>query len=538
MRTLSLGLLSLAISLRLAAQSEHHDHSAHAHERLGTVSFANSCSAAAKPKITRAVALLHSFWYRESAKTFREAAAADPRCGIAWWGVAMTNYHPVWPTPYSPSELTDGMEAAKKAKLVGAKTPRERAYIDAIALFFKDADRTDLNSRARAYEAAMESLVARFPDDDEARVFYGLSLIAHGMALPADKTYTWQKKAAGIFNEMLDKYPDHPGISHYLIHSFDYPALAPLALKAAHTYAKIAPSSPHALHMPSHIFVRMGMWPETIASNLASAKAALDYVARVRPGVAAFDALHAYDYLTYAYLQRGEDVEAEKLVDEIAAIKTLDAENFAGYYAIAAVPGRVALERRRWADAAALTVKPENFPWDRYAYAEALTWYVRAVGAARGGNPARARTDVARLQQLHQKLRTEKSLYWADQLEVQRRTAEAWIARAEGRNDEALALLRSAADLEDLMDKSPVTPGPMIPAREMVGDLLMELDQPQEALTAYEAALKESPLRLNGLSGAARAALMSGDRQKAAQYYATLAKQLGGTATAEVAAAH
>lgn len=500
-----------ALALSLALQ---HDHAPgdHAHERLGTVSFASSCSATAKPMITRAVALLHSFWYDESEKTFRAAAAADPRCGIAWWGVAMSNYHQVWPTPYSPTELARGIEAAQKAKSVGAKTPRERAYIDAIALFFKDAGTTDIIPRQRAYETAMESLVARFPGDDEARIFYGLALVAHGMSLPTDKTYAYQKKAAGILNALLEKHPDHPGIAHYLIHSFDYPALAPLALKAAHAYAKIAPSSPHALHMPSHIFVRLGMWPETIGSNIASADAARAHATRTHPGTASRDMLHAYDYLAYAYLQRGEVAKARALVDEIATIKALDVENFAGYYALAAVPARVALETRQWAEAAALTVKPENFPWDRYAYAEAITVYARAIGAARSGNPERARADVERLQQLRQKLADQKNGYWADQVDAQRRVAEAWIARAEGRNDEALSILRSAADLEDSMDKSPVTPGAVLPAREMLGDLLMELNQPAKALEAYEATLKDSPNRLNGRSGAARAAQLAAGR--------------------------
>ena len=485
-------------TLLLAAQMEMHDH-AHNDERLGTVSFASSCSAAAQPMITRGVALLHSFWYEESEKTFRAAAAADPRCGIAWWGAAMSNYHQVWPTPYSPAELARGVEAAQKAKSAGANTERERMYIDAIAAFFKDQNR-------QAYESAMESLVAKFPDDDEARIFYGLALVAHGMSMPTDKTYAYQKKGAAIFNALLKKHPDHPGIAHYLIHSFDYPALAPLALDAAYAYSKIAPSSPHALHMPSHIFVRLGMWQETIESNIAAAKAAREYAVRAHPGAASFDMLHAYDYLAYAYLQRGEDQKVAPLVDELASIQALDVENFAGYYALAAVPARFALERHRWADAAALTVKPANFPWDRYAYAEAITAFARAVGAARSGNPARAREDVERLQQLRQKLVDQKNAHWADQVEVQRRLADGWIARAEGRNDEALALLRSAADLEDSMDKSPVTPGSIIPAREMLADLLLELNQPQKAFEAYQAVLKDSPKRRNALAGAKSAA--------------------------------
>jgi tetratricopeptide (TPR) repeat protein len=480
-------------ALFLAAQMEMHDH-AHAQERLGTVSFASSCNAAAQPMITRGVALLHSFWYEEAEKTFRAAADADPQCGIAWWGAAMSNYHQVWPAPYSPAELKRGIEAAEKAKAAGAKTERERMYIDAIAAFFHGENRL-------AYESAMESLVAKYPDDDEARIFYALALVAHGMSQPTDKTYTYQKKAAGILNAMLKKHPEHPGIAHYLIHSFDYPALAPLALDAAYAYSRIAPSSPHALHMPSHIFVRLGMWPETIDSNIASAKAARDYAARNHPGAMPFDALHAYDYLAYAYLQRGEDEKAKALVDELATIKSLDVENFAGYYALAAVPARYALERHQWADAARLTVTPKNFPWERYPYAEAITAFARGVGAARSGDPERALENVARLQALRQTLIDQKNTYWADQVDVQFRLVYGWFARAKGRNDEAVHILRVAADLEDSMDKSPVTPGAIIPAREMLADLLLELDQPQKALEAYQAVLKDSPKRRNALAG-------------------------------------
>jgi tetratricopeptide (TPR) repeat protein len=512
----------------LTAQEHQHEHGGTAPERLGTVSFPVSCNGGLQPQFTRAVALLHSFWYEQAEKAFRDVAAADPRCGMAWWGVAMSNYHQVWPSPYSPAELARGIAAAEKAKAIGAKTPREQGYIDAIAAFYKDADKVDIRTRAGAYEAAMERLTSRFPDDDEAAVFYGLALVAHGMSAATDKTYAFQKKAAGILNAFLAKHPDHPGIAHYLIHSFDYPALAPLALNAAYAYAKIAPSSPHALHMPSHIFVRLGMWQETIDSNIASADAAWAYSRHAHPGAAPFDALHAYDYLAYAWLQRGDDDKVKKLVEELSAIKALDVENFAGYYAMAAVPARFALERRRWSDAAALTVRPASFPWDRYGYAEALTHFARAVGSARAGDPTKARAGVERLVQLRQKLRDQKNDYWADQIDVQRRLAEGWIARAEGAGEKALALLREAADLEDSMDKSPVTPGSIVPAREMLGELLLEMNQPEKALEAYERSLKDSPNRLNGLSGAARAAELAGDRAKARAYYLQLAKLFDG----------
>jgi tetratricopeptide (TPR) repeat protein len=522
MRPQALACLLLLAAYPLQGQVEEHAH----RERLGTVAFPISCNSAAQAHFTRAVALLHSFWYEEAEKGFLETAKADPACGMAWWGVAMSNYHQVWPSPYSPAELARGISAAGKAVAAGARTEREKTYIDAIAAFYRDAETVDIVSRARAYEAVMQRLTTTFPDDDEGEIFYGLALIAHGMSTPADKTYAFQKKAAEIFNRLLRKHPDHPGIAHYLIHSFDYPSLAPLALDAAYAYAKIAPSSPHALHMPSHIFVRLGMWPETIESNLSSAKAARDHAARTHPGTAAFDALHAYDYLAYAYLQTGDDDKVRQLADELSEIKALDVENFAGYYALAAVPARLALERRRWNDAAELTVRPADFPWDRYPYAEALIYFARAIGQARRGEPAKARADVAQLEQLREKLLNAKNAYWAGQVDVEIRAAEGWIARAEGRNGEAETLLRSAAELEDSTDKSPVTPGSLLPAREMLGDLLLELNQPQKALESYERSLKDSPNRLNGLSGAARAAQSAGDVAKARSYYVRIARLL------------
>jgi tetratricopeptide (TPR) repeat protein len=525
MRIVAISILLLS-TVNLLAQMEQHDHHAEGVERLGTVTFPTSCMPAAQAKFTRAVALLHSFWYEEAEKGFRGAAAIDPQCGMAWWGVAMSNYHPVWPSPYAPAELARGVAAAAKAKAIGAKTAREQGYIDSIAAFYNDAEHVDLNTRARAYEAGMQRLTAAFPDDDEAAIFYGLSLIAHGMSVPTDKTYAYQKQAAEIFNRLLKTHPDHPGIAHYLIHSFDYPALAPLALDAAYAYAKIAPSSPHALHMPSHIFVRLGMWPETIESNLKSSNAAREHAAHAHPGSVSFDDLHASDYLAYAHLQLGQDEPVRQLADKLAAIKALDTENFAGYYAMASVPARYALERKRWSDAAALTVRPAEFPWDRYAYAEAVTYFASGMGKARGGNPAGAHADVEKLKQLRQMLLDQKNTYWANQVTVQIDAVDGWTAHAEGHDDAAEASLRKAADLEDSMDKSPVTPGSILPAREMLGDFLLMTSRPQEALDAYERSLKDSPGRLNGLSGAAHAAQLAGDREKARTYYVQVAKLL------------
>ncbi len=518
----ALAILVLS-ALPLLAQEHEHEHGSA--ERLGTIDFPVTCSPAAQSTFTRGVALLHSFWYEEAEKTFRHAAEIDPKCGMAWWGVAMCNYHQVWPTPYTSAELQRGIDAAAKAASIGAKSARERAYINAVTVLYKDAKKAEVQQRARAYEAAMQRLSTQFADDDEAAIFYALILINHGMAMPKDKTYAFQKQAAEILNRLLPRHPDHPGIAHYLIHSFDYPALAPLALNAANAYAKIAPSSPHALHMPSHIYVRLGMWKETIESNLASARAANDYAIANHPGSTAFDALHAYDYLTYAWLQRGEDEKVRGLVEQLRGVKKLDTENFAAFYALAAVPARYAIERRRWREAMALPLL-DALPWSQYAYAESLTHFARALGAARLHETAKAMESIARLAQLHQTLLDQKNPYWAEQVEVQQQEAQAWLARAEERNGDARTLMQSAADLEDSMDKSPVTPGAIIPAREMLGELLLELNEPSAALGAFETSLKSAPNRLNGLAGAARAAQLEGEIGKAREYYAKIAQLL------------
>ncbi|MEO8033758.1 MAG: hypothetical protein ABI837_04950, partial [Acidobacteriota bacterium] len=371
----------------LFAQHDHHDHGSPDLGDLGKVRFATSCSAAAQGDITRGVALMHSFWYVEAEKAFRAAAAADETCGIAWWGVAMANYHPVWQPP-TPQELQTGVDAAAKAKAVGAKSERERAFIEAINAFYADWEHTNHAMRALAYESAMEKLAAANPSDDEASIFYALSLL--GTASPNDKTYARQKKAAAILNRVLPNEKEHPGVAHYIIHSFDYPELASLALPAARAYAKIAPASPHALHMPSHIFTRLGLWDESIASNLASKKKAHDYVITRDPEMSAFDELHAVDYLVYAYLQKGLDAEAKKYVDVAASVKKLDNPNFAAAYAISAVPARYALERREWKEAAALTV-PKSISFDKFQYAEANIHFAREIGAARVGDLTTAR---------------------------------------------------------------------------------------------------------------------------------------------------
>ncbi|HEX4900392.1 MAG TPA: hypothetical protein VFV61_07650 [Pyrinomonadaceae bacterium] len=517
-RFLTVILLAL-FCFAVADAQEMHTHRHDPSEKLGRVNFPVSCNAAAQRQFNRATALLHSFWYEEAEKTYTAITRMQPKCSMAYWGVAMSLYHPVW-APATPAELQKGWAAVEKAKTVGEITVRERDYIAAIEAFYRDSGALDHRNRALAYEKAMERVSLSHPKDREAEIFYALALL--GTALNTDKTYANQKKAADILNRVLSEEPDHPGVAHYLIHSFDYPQLATLALPAARSYAKIAPSSPHALHMPSHIFTRLGLWQESIQSNLASAAIAKKHVAISHPGAASFDELHALDYLVYAYLQGAEDQKSRQILVQVAALKKVDAPVVAAAYAFTAIPARYALERRRWSEAARLELHPASFPWDHFRYAEALIYYARAVGAARSGNPASARKDVEKLSAIQSAITEPRGSYWANQAEVERRTANAWLALAEGNKAEALTLMRSAADLEATTEKHPVTPGPIIPARELLGDMLIELDQPEQALREFEGSLGDSPNRFNGLFGAARAAELSGDKKKAGDYYAKI----------------
>jgi len=507
------------LCLSPAEAQEMHTHRHDASEKLGQVNFAVSCKPAARRQFNRATAMLHSFWYAESEKAYAGVAKSDPDCAMAYWGVAMSLFHPVW-APGSAEELQRGREAVAKAKSIGGKTQREKDFIAAIEAFYKDSDKLPHRARALAYEQAMERVYLGYPKDHEAAIFYALSLL--GIANESDKTYENQKKAAAILNKILPAEPQHPGVAHYLIHSFDYPQLAQLALPAARRYSKIAPSSPHALHMPSHIFTRLGLWPESIQSNLASAEAAREHVAMSHPGAASFDQLHAMDYLVYAYLQGAQDREAKRMLDQINTFSKVDSEIFSAAYAFAAVPARYALERRRWSEAAKIELHPGNFPWDKFRYAEAIIYFARALGAARSNNPAAARIDAEKLSAIQHGLAEAKEKYWADQVEIQRELAVAWILRAEGKDEEALTQMRSAVALEAATEKHPVTPGPITPARELLGEMLIELNQPQKALQEFAASLQDSPNRFNGLFGAARAAELLGDKKSAAEYYAKL----------------
>jgi hypothetical protein len=491
---------------------ETHPHKHELSEKLGRVNFATSCTKPAQQKFNRAVALLHSFWYDEAEKEFNVVTQTDPKCAMGYWGVAMSLYHPLWAPPLSV-ELQRAAAAMEKAHATAAPTQRERDYLAAISSFYRDADKVDHRTRSLAYEKAMEQIFARYPQDQEAGIFYALALL--GTAPPTDKTYANQKKAAGILNKVLAAEPNHPGVAHYIIHSFDYPALADLALAAARSYSKIAPDSPHALHMPSHIFIRLGLWPESIESNIASAAAG-------RKHASAKDEIHAIDYLAYAYLQTAQDGKAKELNDAVYAMRNVDAQIFQVAYALAAIPARYTLERRQWAEAAALKVPVESFPWNKFAYAEANIYFARSLGASRSGDTAAASADIERLTAMQKSLAEAKEVYWATQVEIQRGAAAAWLAYAEGKRDEALKLMRAAADLEDTTEKHPVTPGPVVPARELLAELLLEMKRPADALKEFEADLVVSPNRFNALYGAAKAAELSGDREKAATFYAKL----------------
>ncbi len=506
---------------------EAHQQQQHIHdpsEKLGQVNFPISCNPRARREFNRAVAWLHSFEYEEAEKVFTAVTVTDPRCGMAYWGIAMSNYHPIWAPP-TAAELKKGSSAIEKAKVAGARTRREQDYIAAIEVFYKDSDKLDHRTRASAYSEAMEQLYRRNPSDREAGVFYALTLIATGM-MANDKSYANEKKGAQILNRILAREPQHPGVTHYLIHGYDYPALAHLALPAARSYAKIAPASAHAQHMPSHIFTRLGLWQEAIRANLDAKAAAKAYAVRNRmPGVWD-EQFHAMDYLAYAYLQGAQDKQAWGVLDELNKIQRAEPENFKVAYASTAIPARYALERRQWSEAAKLTLHPGTlgaFPWQRFGWAEAHIHFARAIGAARTGDTASARQEVEKLTAIRQALVKVKGDYdWAKQVDIKRQVASAWLAYAEGKHEESLRLMRAAAELDDATEKHPVTPGTVLPAREQLGELLLELKQPPAALQEFETSLRNAPNRFNGLYGAARAAKLASDHKRAKTYYGKL----------------
>jgi hypothetical protein len=475
---------------------------------LGTVHFETSCNPEAQKLFDRAMLYQHSFWYRASQRAFQDALKADPECGIAYWGIALSllwNPHTAPPA----KNLADGAAALASAKSVGAKTQRERDYIEALSAMYADYDKVDHRTRLLAYAKAMEQLAARYPDDDEAQIYYALAL--NTSASPADKTYANQLKGAAILEVIAKRQPDHPGVAHYLIHLYDYPAIADKGIEAARRYAKIAPAASHAQHMPSHIFTRVGYWNESIASNVEAARVA-------KLNEEGSDQLHAMDYLVYAYLQLGQDDQAKAVIDEMNTVKGFSETFVAGPYALAASPARYALERGDWKAAAALPVRTGALP-----NVQAITYFARALGSARSGDPEAAKVDIAKLTELRDKLRDAKDAYWSEQVDIQRQVATAWALNAEGKYDEALQAMSAAADAEDRTEKHPVTPGVPKPARELYGEMLLEQGKPTEALAAFEATLKKEPNRLGAYAGAARAAQSADDDAKAKGYYEKIA---------------
>jgi Tfp pilus assembly protein PilF len=472
--------------------------------RLGRVHFETSCKPEAQTLFDRGMLYQHSFWYRASQKTFEEVLKADPECAIAYWGIALSLLWNPHTTP-AAKNLAEGSAALAKGQAIGAKTERERDYLAALGAMYADYDKVDHRTRLLAYAKAMEQLAARYPNDDEAQIHYALAL--NTSAPPADKTYSNQLKGAAILEEIAKRQPQHPGVAHYLIHLYDYPPIAYKGIEAARRYAKIAPDAPHALHMPSHIFTRVGYWQESIDSNIASersAKQAGDF----------HEELHAMDYLVYAYLQLGQDKKAKDVVDAMNAVTGFTETFLPGPYARAVSPARYAVERGDWKAAAALEVRPSPLP-----QVQAITYFARAVGAARLGDPAAAKGEIAKLAELHDKLTQAKDPYWAGQVDIQRQIAAAWVLYAEGKRDEALKAMSAAADAEDKTEKHPVTPGVPKPAREFYGVMLLESGMPKEALAAFEATLKKEPNRLDAYVGAANAAEKTGDPAKAREYY-------------------
>jgi tetratricopeptide (TPR) repeat protein len=476
-------------------------------QQLGAVHFATSCNEPAQQHFDRAMRYQHSFWYRKSRETFEHVLQADPKCAIAYWGIALSllmNPH----VPPPKDNLAPGLAALQKGASLPIPTRRERDYLESLLAFYTDHDTVVHAARVQRYLAAMEALAQRYPDDDEAQIGYAIML--NVAASPNDKTYASQLKGAAILEPIFKRQPRHPGVAHYLIHLYDYPPIAAKGLDAAKRYAEIAPDAPHAQHMPSHIFTRVGHWKESIAGNIASARAA-------KAGNELHDQLHAMDYQVYAHLQLAQDSEARRVVDEMVAVKGYNPNVRTAPFAVAASQARYMVERSDWAGAAAL--RPQE---SRFAYVDAVTWFARALGAARSGNAAAARADIAMLAELHDKLRQANDRYWAEQVDIQLQIAGAWALRAEGKPDEALSALSAAADAEDKTEKSIVTPGPLAPARELYGTMLLERGRAREALAAFEAALAKEPNRYNGLAGAAKASETLGDRPKATMYYEKL----------------
>jgi len=515
------GKLIAAILLTVVASSSRAQEHQHGNgEKLGTVHFATSCNEVAQKEFNRAVALLHSFQFSRAIEGFTAVLGEDATCGIAYWGIALSD----WSNPFAPgmkdkSQLQLGRESAEHGKTVGAKTEREREYLAAVGKLYSDYEATPQRARLIAYRDAMGEVATKYSEDHEAQIFYALAIGASED--PADKTYAGRLKAGAILEKLFEEEPTHPGLAHYIIHAYDVPALAGRALVAARRYSEIAPDAPHALHMPSHTFTRTGYWQESIDSNVAAAAAA-------RHEGQTVEELHATDYEIYAYLQTGQDLAAGRIVDSLPeivsrfepkAVMSGAGSPSTGYFALAAIPARYALERRDWKQAEQLTVRETPFP-----HTEAMTWFARGLGAARLGQATAANESAAALRQIREHLVKAGENYWGLQVEIQELGVRAWATLVEGKKEEALRQMKSAAELEDGTEKSAVTPGPLAPARELLGEMLLELNEPAQALEQFEATLSKEPGRFRALYGAARAAQLSGNREASQRYFRELLK--------------
>jgi tetratricopeptide (TPR) repeat protein len=482
-------------------------------EQLGKVSFPTSCDRKVQPQFDRAVAMLHSFWFQQGEKAFREILERDPSCAIANWGIASILIGNTFAGAATSEDSQKAKEAIQRGRLTGAKTERERFYIEAVAEYYDRFNDRPHGARMKSLADAFEVVAKRFPKDDEAQIFYSIYLTA--TQSPTDKTFSDTLKAARILEAQFKKHPDHPGVAHYLIHSYDYPPIAEKGLDAAKRYAEIAPSAPHALHMPSHIFTRVGAWEASVATNRRSAAVSR---AEKEPG----GGLHATDYLVYAYLQLARDNDASQTLQDARRLTDINPNNPTIAYALAAMPARIALERGMWKEAAQLEPRSSKVP-----YTDAMTYFARTLGAARSGDSDAADKGVQELARIVNGLKAAKNDLWATEVEVQRLSAAAWIGFAKGNRDEALTLMRSAADMEDTNEKHAVTPGRLVPARELLGEMLLELKRPADALKEFEASEKHDPNRFRGIYGAARAAAESGDNAKAKRYFARLVELAG-----------
>lgn len=498
------------------AAAQEHDHHAAA-GALGEVSFPVSCTPAAQAKFNTLASLLYSFYWERIDGAVADVLAADPTCAMAYWGKAVASLDNALGSPPTPKQEAQGWQAVLAAKQLGGKTQRERDYISAVEAVFKDHDTVPFATRAKAYEKALEQLHQTYPGDTEATVFY-----AQWLQVTADRndqTYAQQLKSAKMLEKIFVQQPNHPGVAHFIIHAYDFPPIAEHGLEAARRYAAIAPDSPHALHMPSHIFSRVGQWQDSIATNLRSHAASKTDR----------DAYHAMDYLVYADLQLARDADARKWLAVVGSAGKPDEDARQIAYAAAAIPARYALERGDWAGASKLALHPapDQFAWKKFPEGEAVNAYARGLGAARSGDAAAAQVEIARLRDLRAAMVAQKKDYWADQADIQIGAVAAWTARAEGRDDEALKLMTDAADHEDRTEEHIMMPGRVIPVREMLGELLLELKRPAPALAAFEQSLVNDPNRFRNTYGAARAAELAGDRKKAGGYYRRLVAQVG-----------